>query len=273
MLFFSFFFNLEARAARKVTKRERGRAVRGSVEENGDEFMVIPTIHDSSIELANIDEWIKKMHRLGRPNWVDPIGKENRPESGRFPDRKDDDATSERRKSNLFPSGDQFPDRRTNEKTLVWPTDGERVGGGRSRESMTGIKTLTTSIRGRRKEIHRKTWWQKTGLQDGKRSVVDPPVVFIERTGAYIRGLNTRILSRKVKNVKVNRTFLAKQQSVNDVHLDERFWGTFFPKGDEVRWVRVPDHWRRRRDAISKQSLLEGQELSVTRRERNFFRR
>ena len=91
----------------------------GSVEENRDEKVIVLSIHDPSVELSNIDEWVETLNGKSWPGRMDAVRKKDWPKCGRLPDRKDDDSAGRRRIGDFLPRGYQFPDRRTDEQAFV----------------------------------------------------------------------------------------------------------------------------------------------------------
>ena len=126
----------------------------GGVEENGDEMIVILAVHHPCVELSYVDERIESLDGRSWPGRVKPVRKKDGPKCGRFPNGKDDDATSTRRDGYLFPSGDEFANRRTKEKAFVGPTDGEGVSGQRTRISVSGIEAVATRVGSGSERIH-----------------------------------------------------------------------------------------------------------------------
>ena len=147
-----------------MTQRRGRRTEIGGVKENGDEVIVVPTIHDPSVKLPYVDEGIESLDGDSWPRRVKPVRKEDWPKSGGFPNRKDDDTAGTRRNGKLFPRCDEFANWRTKEKALIGPTDREGVSGRRTRISVTRVKALATRVGGGCERIHGKTRRQETGL-------------------------------------------------------------------------------------------------------------
>ena len=61
----------------------RGGPNRG-VKKDSHEKVTILSVHNTGIELADVNERIKRMNRLGRPDGMDAVWEQNRPESRGF---------------------------------------------------------------------------------------------------------------------------------------------------------------------------------------------
>ena len=46
----------------KITKRRRSGSENGSIKEDSDKIVVVLPVHDSGIELTELDEWVKNLN-------------------------------------------------------------------------------------------------------------------------------------------------------------------------------------------------------------------
>ena len=165
---------------RQMAQRSRRWSKDRGVKEYGDKKVVIFSIHDTGIKLTQTNVWVKRLHRLSWPRRMTAVGKENRPESGRFPKGKDDDTLNIRGGGNLLPCGDQLSDGWRNEDAFVGPVHRKRVCSQRSRIGVARVEAGAASVRRRGKGIQGKTSRKKTRLEDEERRIINPPIIFIE---------------------------------------------------------------------------------------------
>ena len=70
-----------------------------------------------------------------------------------------------------------------------------------------------------------------------------------------------------------NGVFLAVKEALDDVELDSEFGRAFLPESHQISGIRVPNDRGMRWDVTREKSFLEGEELSMTGRKANLFRR
>ena len=110
-------------------------------------------------------------------------------------------------------------------------------------------------------------------MENVERRIVDTPIVLVKGTRTDVSGLDQRILARKMKDMKMDRVFLAKKQTLDDVHLNGRFRGTFLPERKQILGIRIPNHGGRGWNTEREKSFLQREKLTMAGRQGHFVRR
>ena len=123
--------------------------MKSGIEENSDEMVIILAVHDSSVKLPKVDEWVKTLDGVGWPCRMKTIREKDGPKGSRLPNGKDDDSASGSRDGDFLPPrGYELANWRTDVKAFAWPTDRECISGQRAWIDKTRIETLAARVRG-----------------------------------------------------------------------------------------------------------------------------